>query len=427
MALRYYPVIQFLDDLGNVLAGGLINTYITGTTTNKATYQDQAQATAHANPIVLDSDGRPPGGAIWLLDDAEYTLAIKDSDSVTLQTVNDVSGIVTPLSGDTQFEGIIFANGKGISDSNSNEQLLFSETSSAVNYVNITNAAAGSGVTVGAAGDDTNIDLLLTSKGSGVVKINGDTISGSYAAKVGLVTSNGTDSDHDIDIAAGSISDSTNAVLMTLAAMTKRIDANWSAGTGNGGLPTAVSLTNNTTYHIFAIEDGSGTVDAGFDTSVTATNLLSESSYTRYARIGSVITDGSANILGYTQVGDTFLLDAPVQDEANNNPGTSAVADALTVPLGIKVEADVVFSVVDVTSAATLYALLTSPDQTDTTPSVSMFTMVIPTTADATAASAGNVRARVLTNTSSQVRYRLSASDTDTTAYINTMGWRDFI
>lgn len=51
------------------------------------------------------------------------------------------------------------------------ELSLFVETASAVNEVTITNAATGNGPNISASGDDTNVDLNLTAKGTGSVVI----------------------------------------------------------------------------------------------------------------------------------------------------------------------------------------------------------------------------------------------------------------
>lgn len=60
-----------------------------------------------------------------------------------------------------------------IADPSGNEYLQFDQVASAVNQVIITNAVTTAGPSVGSAGGDTNIDLNLTSKGTGRVKING--------------------------------------------------------------------------------------------------------------------------------------------------------------------------------------------------------------------------------------------------------------
>lgn len=56
-------------------------------------------------------------------------------------------------------------------DSTNNEIAIFERTASAVNEVSITNAATGSGPSIAATGDDTNIDLVLSPKGTGVITV----------------------------------------------------------------------------------------------------------------------------------------------------------------------------------------------------------------------------------------------------------------
>ena len=88
--------------------------------------------------------------------------------------------------------------------------------------------------------------------------------------KSGLAITNGTDTAHDIDIAAGSIADSADSVRMTLSAsLTKAVDVDWVEGAG-GGFPSGLTLSNTTWYRVFLIAKPDGTTDAGFDTSTTA-------------------------------------------------------------------------------------------------------------------------------------------------------------
>ena len=69
-----------------------------------------------------------------------------------------------------------FADAGAITDASGNEQILFQQTSNAVNAVEITNSATGNGVTIGTAGDDSNIDLILDPKGTGTVDVNSSRI-----------------------------------------------------------------------------------------------------------------------------------------------------------------------------------------------------------------------------------------------------------
>jgi hypothetical protein len=61
---------------------------------------------------------------------------------------------------------VAFQTGKGIYDDAANEQLIFGQTASAINYVKLTNAAASANPTFSAQGDDTNIGLNFNVKGS---------------------------------------------------------------------------------------------------------------------------------------------------------------------------------------------------------------------------------------------------------------------
>ena len=70
---------------------------------------------------------------------------------------------------------IDFDDAHGIRDENANEQLIFETTSSAVNHVDITNAAASSSPQIGAVGDDSNINLKLRPKGTGEIEVMGAT------------------------------------------------------------------------------------------------------------------------------------------------------------------------------------------------------------------------------------------------------------
>ena len=72
-----------------------------------------------------------------------------------------------------------------INDANGNEVIKTPATTSAVNEIPVTNAATGNAPEVSATGGDTNIDLYLKGKGTGLVKVyNGS----SYVTAGGLIT-----------------------------------------------------------------------------------------------------------------------------------------------------------------------------------------------------------------------------------------------
>ena len=64
-----------------------------------------------------------------------------------------------------------FADGGFIADANGNELIMLQTASSAVNQLEITNSATGGSIVVGASGDDSNIDIDISPKGTGEVNI----------------------------------------------------------------------------------------------------------------------------------------------------------------------------------------------------------------------------------------------------------------
>lgn len=88
----FLPMVKarFFDSNGDPLSGGLVYTYVAGTTTPLATYSDQ-EVTPNTNPVVLDSNGEAD---IILAAASTYKIVLKDSSDVTQWTVDNVSGSV---------------------------------------------------------------------------------------------------------------------------------------------------------------------------------------------------------------------------------------------------------------------------------------------------------------------------------------------
>jgi hypothetical protein len=97
MAVNLSPIgngFQFFSNDGLPLNAGRIYTYQAGSTTPLATYTDSAGLTANTNPIVLGTSGRPPSD-IWLTEGFFYKFVLKDSSDVTIQTYDNLYGIVS--------------------------------------------------------------------------------------------------------------------------------------------------------------------------------------------------------------------------------------------------------------------------------------------------------------------------------------------
>ncbi len=98
---------QAFDSTGAPLSGGKLHTYEPGTTTNKTTYSDSDLTSANANPVVLDSRGEAA-----IFGSGSYKFVLKDSDDVTIWTVDDVA----------------VAGGSALWDSDEDSGLQFEET-----------------------------------------------------------------------------------------------------------------------------------------------------------------------------------------------------------------------------------------------------------------------------------------------------------
>lgn len=88
ITLAKYIFHQYFDDNGSPLAGGKLYTYAAGTTDDKGTYEDAEGASSNTNPIILDSSGR----CNMFLDSGAYKFVLKDSDDVTIKTIDNVYG-----------------------------------------------------------------------------------------------------------------------------------------------------------------------------------------------------------------------------------------------------------------------------------------------------------------------------------------------
>lgn len=139
------------------------------------------------------------------------------------------------------------------------------------------------------------------------------------------LSNDGTTPNSVLDIAAGYAADSTNASMITGTAFTKSTAGSWTAGSGNNGMGTGLTITASTWYHVFAIIKG-GSFDVYFDTSATAANAPSGTTYFRY--IGSFLTDASSHILAFSQQGQIFIWAAGIIEV---NGGTRESTQTLTM------------------------------------------------------------------------------------------------
>jgi hypothetical protein len=243
------------------------------------------------------------------------------------------------------------------------------------------------------------------------------------------LSNNGSDATNDLDIAAGSARDGGNDTDITLSgALTKRLDANWTAGTNQGGLDSGSKA--NGTYHVWLISKAAGAdPDILFSTSASSPTMPTD--YTKKRRIGSLIVSSLA-IRPFFQDGDIFRWAARVTASIGTETGGSTTS--INVPSGFKFGAMFGAKMTETpTTALTTQrsAVFYSPDETApvaaTSPSLSAFPAINVIDSETSAQSyalAISGQFEVLTNTSGQISWRTSGSSSISIA-LATIGWRD--
>lgn len=237
------------------------------------------------------------------------------------------------------------------------------------------------------------------------------------------LSNNSGDATNDIDIAAGQARDSSDEIDIVLASgLTKQLDAGWAAGTNQGMRNSGAAITN-TTYHIYAVcKAGGADADIYAHTSATVATVLTAlqaetggADYIYARRIGSIVRTSGA-IVQFSQNGDRFVV-TPINSVNTAAPGTSAVTATLDIPTGIVVDAIITFTV-DGSTGSEVYGLVSALTQSNQAPSATVHSVFL----EAGVEAAGSVHAEIPTDTSAQIRYRLSAS---VQATITTLGWID--
>ena len=147
-------------------------------------------------------------GVTWSATDKGVRILYSDGTNVVDSTVVSTAAEQT-ISGKTLTAPKI-ADAGYIADANGLEQIVFQTTASAVNELEVTNAATGNAPQLAATGDDTNISLNLVAKGTGSVQSNGSAVKVAGketmwvpAAAMYATTTNGADGPNQVELTAG--------------------------------------------------------------------------------------------------------------------------------------------------------------------------------------------------------------------------------
>lgn len=153
--------VPYLDASKNLVSSAVTSTelgYLSGVTSSI-----QTQLNAKQGTITTGTTSQYFRGDLSL---ATFPTALSsftnDSGYITASTTDTLSNktLTAPKFADLGF----------IADANGNEMLIFDTTASAVNEITFVNAATTTSPQIKSTGGDTNIDLLLVPKGTGIVK-----------------------------------------------------------------------------------------------------------------------------------------------------------------------------------------------------------------------------------------------------------------
>ena len=214
-----------------------------------------------------------------------------------------------------------FADAGAITDAAGNEQIIFQQTSNAVNAVEITNSATGNGVTIGTAGDDSNIDLILDPKGSGTVDVN--------SSRITNVTNPSSDQDAATKAYVDSVANGLDVKASVKYASTANVAGTYNNAAGtitagsngafsiDGATPSAndrillknqTDATENGLYRVTTVGDGSTayvltrTPDGDEATEITGGAFVFVEAGTANADNGYVFTHDGTPTLGTTDI-----------------------------------------------------------------------------------------------------------------------------
>lgn len=192
-----------------------------------------------------------------------------------------------------------------------------------------------------------------------------------------LIEQNPGDLDHDITFYRGDARDTADTTnFIRTANLVKQLDNTWAEGTNQGGRPASVGLSANTWYHCFLIgvpgtnTETASKVDAGFDTSLTASNLLTAAlpfGYTTYRYVGSILTDASENIVAfrmedYGDFKEVYWNDI-ADDFSSASVGDGTGTINLRVPLGKITRANVAINCRNNSSTSDFWVYLSTTTQ----------------------------------------------------------------
>jgi hypothetical protein len=250
------------------------------------------------------------------------------ANAYVLTPVSPFKSAVSSGAGEGYFNGMIIIFRAG--NANSGASTIN------VNSAGVKNLKKADGTDVATGDILTTRDVSFRYNGTNFIKVENvtpatNTIQGiSYLPQKITIANNSTDANNDIDFSGGNFVFSDFSGQAYVPAMTKRLDANWTAGTNQGGLDTGTKL-NSQGYGVYAIYNPSTNVADYLFTATGVTAITLPSGFTKLKYIGSILTNSSGNIIAFKQADNYFYF--PEILDASPTPTSDVYSTyALSVP-----------------------------------------------------------------------------------------------
>ena len=251
-----------------------------------------------------------------------------DSGTANAYVLSPVSPFKSPVSsgaGEGYFTGMIIRFRAG--NANSGASTIN------VNSAGVKNLKKADGTDVATGDILTTRDVAFRYDGTNFIKVENvnpatNAIQGiSYLPQKITIANNTSDPNNDIVFSGGNFVFSDFSGQAYVPAMTKRLDANWTAGSDQGGLDTGTKA-NSTWYYCYAIYNPT-TQASDFLFSASATSPTLPSGFTKVKYIGSILTNSIGNITAFKQAGNYFYFNN-IFDALPSSP-TSGVYSTYTL------------------------------------------------------------------------------------------------
>lgn len=131
--------------------------------------------------------------------------------------------------------------------------------------------------------------------------------------------------------------------LKVTASIFKSVTGLWLSQVATGTAGCGVTMSPKQQFNVFVFKTAASTVDVGFDTVLTASNLMARASATHYRRIGTMfMATAAGNFVGVHQTGEYLGYRAPLAATfftQVSSAGAGQIKKIAHVPTGFSVEA----------------------------------------------------------------------------------------